>query len=358
MTRLKGMLGLALAAAITGAGGLHDARAQDTNAGYSGTFYNEAQTGHGFVFEVLEDGNLLVYWYTYRDDGTSTFLLGVATPDGEGRFTGTLSQTEGMVFGVFDPASNDTFPWGELTIEFDDCGTATARWTTTQPGYSDGETSLERLTHVRDANCRDSVLIGNYTVTFSEGGDLRIGRAILLPGGRFVYLGANSDGYELGMGNWTEPTPGELAFTAQGYVLGVPPALRFDGAGTATTDGFEAQTTETQIAAVRLASGQTDLPPASLAGSYTVVDAASSEEMGSVSLDADGALSGTMDSCTLGGTLSVPDPGFNQLEANIEVTQCTTTTLQGAGVRQGENLSLLLIDINSGGGLLLDLQPD
>ncbi|MEM1412825.1 MAG: hypothetical protein AAGH19_10755, partial [Pseudomonadota bacterium] len=77
----------------------------------AGSWYNPAQDGHGFNVEILNETTILVYWYTYRPDGTSTFLVGTATTDGfSDTYSGDFFQTNGMIFGDFNPNDRELIP--------------------------------------------------------------------------------------------------------------------------------------------------------------------------------------------------------------------------------------------------------
>lgn len=336
--------------------------AQDANPGWSGTFYNRAQSGHGFVFEVLENGSLLVYWYSYRGDGTSTFFLGVLAPDGEGRFTGLIQQTEGMVFGDFDPDTNELIDWGDLTIEFSDCRTALATWNPTLDGFTAGSTPLERLTTLPGVNCRDSAAVGNFALSIDDGSDKFFGRAVLLPDGRFAWFNGDPGDIEVGLGEWQQSGQNGLAWSGTSYAEGETTGTPDNGSGALTRDGFFAQSSSSGIEGVLLDSTQVDLPQASLAGDYSIVDESSGGGVGNVSIDNVGRVNGTIQGlCTVSGTLTVPNRDLNQISANLDISVCDTAEVSGAGFSTADGLGdliLILVDETNGGGLLLRLIPD
>lgn len=72
---------------------------------HSGSFYNTAQSGHGFSVEfgTAPDGTPLavIYWYLYDDMGHNVFLLGTGTPVGN-RVEVTFESVLGMRYGVWD----------------------------------------------------------------------------------------------------------------------------------------------------------------------------------------------------------------------------------------------------------------
>jgi len=99
---------------------------------YSGSWYNEDQSGHGFSMEFgeSEDGSPLavVYWYTYDVSGKPVFLVGNGIP-GEDYADITFEAAVGMKYGVFDPESVDREDGGTARIEFSDPDNATFSYT-------------------------------------------------------------------------------------------------------------------------------------------------------------------------------------------------------------------------------------
>jgi hypothetical protein len=74
---------------------------------YSGSWYNPAQSGHGFSFEysIQTDGTPLVvaYWYVYDSVGNPIFLIGVGEPEEGNTVSLEFDAPYGMKFGEFDP---------------------------------------------------------------------------------------------------------------------------------------------------------------------------------------------------------------------------------------------------------------
>ena len=85
---------------------------------HTGTFYHPAQNGHGLNIEELESGDLLVFWYTYRPDGTAMFLLAIASGS-DGMYSGDL-----LAVSVDPPAIYGMVQFeggGRLVADFTDC---------------------------------------------------------------------------------------------------------------------------------------------------------------------------------------------------------------------------------------------
>ena len=123
----------------------------------SGSFYDPAQSGHGFVTEVVDISgvlHLIVAWYVYLD-GEQVWLLGNA-PFANDHAEIALQSRAGAQFPpgflTGDVVATD---WGVLTIDFLGPDNAKASWVTNQPGYSNGNIDLVRLTNLGGNTCAD-----------------------------------------------------------------------------------------------------------------------------------------------------------------------------------------------------------
>ena len=121
----------------------------------SGSYYNQDQSGHGFVAQVVSLGgvdNLLLAWYVYLD-GQQVWMLGIA-PLVDGIADVPLSIYSGGDFPPnFDPASVLETPWGTVSFEFTGPNAASASWSSDFEGFGDGSIQLERLTTLEDHVC-------------------------------------------------------------------------------------------------------------------------------------------------------------------------------------------------------------
>jgi hypothetical protein len=100
--------------------------------GHSGSYFNAAQSGHGFAVEFgYSEGAPIgvVYWYTYDDEGNNVWLIGIGTPDGD-RLEVDFTHFSGMLYGQFEttspPADNVA---GTGVFEFTSRDTATFNYT-------------------------------------------------------------------------------------------------------------------------------------------------------------------------------------------------------------------------------------
>jgi hypothetical protein len=134
---------------------------------WSGSWFNENQSGHGITVEVLTDGRAVVYWMTYDADGNQLWLFAVSDEIYEVALTGlfiptirieaTAYYTDGMRFGSFNPDDVNLTEWGQITLTFPyfwcDSYSGLA-WEPIVPGFSSGEVEIQRLTEIIE--CKDT----------------------------------------------------------------------------------------------------------------------------------------------------------------------------------------------------------
>jgi hypothetical protein len=121
----------------------------------SGTFFDPAQNGHGFVAEVVSiggDESLILAWFVYLN-GEQVWMFG----------QGAIADGVAVVpMGIFSGADfppdftsteviNDV--WGTVTMTFTGPDTAAAIWNTDFPGYTGGTIDLIRLTGLAGHGC-------------------------------------------------------------------------------------------------------------------------------------------------------------------------------------------------------------
>jgi hypothetical protein len=122
---------------------------------HSGSWFDPARTGEGFVVEILEDGRGLVQWMTYDKNGEQMWMqgLGQFDPDSQELRVDDLMSYSGTYWGsdfVADDITASRF--GSLTMTFSGCESATVEYDS--PEFGSGVQNLERLTtplHINDA---------------------------------------------------------------------------------------------------------------------------------------------------------------------------------------------------------------
>jgi hypothetical protein len=106
-----------------------------TNADFalSGTWFDGATSGQGFVAEVNPNSRVLfLAWYTYVPNGTSSGAAGQRWYSAQGNFTTgmrsipvTIYETTGGLFDAPTPPGQKTVAVGSGTMEFQSCSAAT-----------------------------------------------------------------------------------------------------------------------------------------------------------------------------------------------------------------------------------------
>jgi hypothetical protein len=93
----------------------------------TGAYFNPDRDGEGVTVLVQSRAgvpHVLLTWYTYRA-GRQVWLIGNADSDGD-RVSLQMIETTGGEFGsLFDPSIIETQTWGEVDLEFPECGKLT-----------------------------------------------------------------------------------------------------------------------------------------------------------------------------------------------------------------------------------------
>ena len=77
--------------------------------------------GEGWIIEVIDDNTAVIFWFTFDENGDRTWLIGVASREGN-TLNAQMLLAEGPVFGAgFDQDSIGYQNWGSLDITFNTC---------------------------------------------------------------------------------------------------------------------------------------------------------------------------------------------------------------------------------------------
>lgn len=122
-------------------------------AGQSGSWYNPSRSGEGFDLQWLDNGAVLVTWYTYDASGNQVWLLGVGSQQNDSIVFDQMAITHGPKFGAaYDKAALQQDDWGSLTLTLD-CNGGTAHYASKQTAFGSGDLTLMRLTHLQQPAC-------------------------------------------------------------------------------------------------------------------------------------------------------------------------------------------------------------
>jgi len=122
--------------------------------GFTGAWYDPAQSGHGLFVEGLPDNRIQAAWFTFNPSGTEqAWFVGVGTYAGNtATLTAVTQPTGGRWIPNFDPARIVASSWGSLTLTFTSCDQGRVDFTSTQD-YGVGSMNLTRLTRPAGLTC-------------------------------------------------------------------------------------------------------------------------------------------------------------------------------------------------------------
>jgi hypothetical protein len=122
--------------------------------GFTGSWYDPEQVGHGLFVEVLPASQFLAAWFTFNPAGTAqSWFLGVGTYSGNTATVSAVYQpTGGRWIPNFDPSRVVNHPWGTLKFTFTDCNHGKVEFASTA-GYGAGSMNLTRLTQPTGLTC-------------------------------------------------------------------------------------------------------------------------------------------------------------------------------------------------------------
>jgi len=119
----------------------------------SGSWYDPSHDGEGYNVEVLNNGQAVVYWFSYDPAGRRRWFFGLGEIRGTTLVFDDMLTSRGAIFGPdFDPASVELAPWGRLELDLD-CNVGTATYASTEPGFGSGVLNVKRVTRIDTLDC-------------------------------------------------------------------------------------------------------------------------------------------------------------------------------------------------------------
>ncbi|MEO8672826.1 MAG: hypothetical protein ABI411_16020 [Tahibacter sp.] len=120
----------------------------------AGNWYDPAQDGHGFQFEVLPNNVATAFWFTFDNAGNQVWINAAGAIDGNRIVMNGGRVLNGRFPPNFDPSILERRSWGTLTFLFTDCNHGTVTWTSTDPAFTpSGSMTLTRLTSLSGLAC-------------------------------------------------------------------------------------------------------------------------------------------------------------------------------------------------------------
>jgi hypothetical protein len=119
----------------------------------SGTWADLSRAAEGFSLEVLSNGQVLVYWFSFGPGGERRWFFNVGEIQGTKLVFDDLLTTWGPIFGEKNPPGTLQFKhWGEVELELG-CLTGTATYSSVEPGFAPGTQNLSRITLLDGLSC-------------------------------------------------------------------------------------------------------------------------------------------------------------------------------------------------------------
>ena len=110
--------------------------------GLSGAWYAPALDGQGWMVEILNADQALVYWFTYTPEGDQRWMLGLGDIKDRAIHVSNLQTASGAKFGPdYDPDDVTRARWGSLTLALWPCQGA-------QVTYAEGAGHLAKATTI------------------------------------------------------------------------------------------------------------------------------------------------------------------------------------------------------------------
>lgn len=119
-----------------------------------GSWMVTGHDGEGMVIDVTADGVFLIYWMTYDSQGNQVWLLGLTDQSSEAVVELTMYQYSGPAFGPgFNSQDLVSELWGDVTINFLDCGTADVHYQSVS-GFGSGDLKIQRIYYAAGSLCQ------------------------------------------------------------------------------------------------------------------------------------------------------------------------------------------------------------
>ena len=123
-------------------------------SGFTGSWFDPAQSGHGLMLEVLPGNRLLAFWFTFNPEGNQQVWFGGV---------GTYSENAAIISEVALPTGGRWIPnfdstkvipknWGSLSFTFSDCNHGRVDFNSIL-GFGAGGMDLTRLTLPAGLTC-------------------------------------------------------------------------------------------------------------------------------------------------------------------------------------------------------------
>lgn len=134
------------------------ARAAGGLSSRSGSWYDTARPGQGWLLEELGQDQAVLYWFTFSPSGEQAWMSALGRRSGAGFVFDELTITEGTRFGVdFSAADVQRRNIGRVQIEPGTCAAMQLQYQLDDPQWGSATQTASRLTTLAGAPCLDSL---------------------------------------------------------------------------------------------------------------------------------------------------------------------------------------------------------
>jgi arylsulfatase A-like enzyme len=119
----------------------------------SGSWFDRSHDGEGLVIQALDNGEVVIFWFSFDDEGEQAWFYGSASPGLDDIIQTELLMTRGGRFGTnFDPEEVEYDSWGTLVVELG-CDYGKFDYASDLSVYGEGKQTLTRLTRLGEPVC-------------------------------------------------------------------------------------------------------------------------------------------------------------------------------------------------------------
>jgi hypothetical protein len=119
----------------------------------SGSWYDPTHSGEGYVLEVLIDQRVLLYWFSFDQQGNRRWFFGSGVISNGKLVFDEMFTTSGGIFGSgFDPDAVEVTPWGSLVLDLE-CSHGSSTFNPSEQGFPAGSLDLTRLSELEGLSC-------------------------------------------------------------------------------------------------------------------------------------------------------------------------------------------------------------
>ena len=125
-------------------------------SGRSGAWFDPGHDGEGWMLEMLADGRMVAYWFTYDDQGRQAWMIGEGLVEGRTLWIEDLLVSGGARFGNdFDPGDVILERWGAFGFLFEECATGLMRYASADPRFGAGTLDPVQLAGLAQTDCTE-----------------------------------------------------------------------------------------------------------------------------------------------------------------------------------------------------------